>query len=60
MNEKLNEFINAIGMTTEIWIITYSSFQARGLSDEEAMKHTKEFMQSFLEVMLKYGKGDAT
>ena len=37
----LNELIKGIGMTTELWMITYGSFKKQKLSDEEAIEHTK-------------------
>ena len=41
MNEKTLEFINSIGIITEIWMVIYQAFLSRGMNQEEAMIHTK-------------------
>ena len=41
MNEKTLEFINSIGVITEIWMVIYQAFLSRGMNQEEAMIHTK-------------------
>lgn len=56
-NEQLNQFIQGIGMLTELHMITYQNFLAQKLTDEEALKHTKVFMASMLEVLMKSGGG---
>lgn len=45
MNEKALEFIQGLGMLTEVWFITYNSFKKQGLKDVEAFAHTREFMK---------------
>ena len=41
MNEKTLEFIKSIGVMTETWMVIYQAFLSRGISQEEAMTHTK-------------------
>lgn len=41
MNEKTIEFINSIGVMTETWMVIYQAFLSRGISQDEAMMHTK-------------------
>lgn len=41
MNEKTLEFINSIGVMTETWMVIYQAFLSRGISQDEAMMHTK-------------------
>lgn len=60
MNEQLTNFINGIGMLTEIWSITFNNFKKRGMNDEEAIKHTGAFMTSFTATMLNYGKEETS
>ena len=52
----LNELIKGIGMTTELWMITYGSFKKQKLSDEEAIEHTKACMSVILHEMMAAGK----
>lgn len=41
MNEKTLKFITSIGVMTETWMIIYQAFLSRGMSQEEAITHTK-------------------
>ena len=41
MNEKTLKFITSIGTMTEIWMVIYQAFLSRGMSQEEAIIHTK-------------------
>ena len=41
MNEKTLKFITSIGAMTEIWMVIYQAFISRGMSQEEAIIHTK-------------------
>ena len=52
----LNELIKGIGMTTELWMITYGSFKKQKLIDEEAIEHTKAYMSVILHEMMASGK----
>lgn len=54
-NDALEQFIQGIGMMTELHMITYQSFLSQHLTDEEALKHTKTFMTAMLEVLMKSG-----
>lgn len=58
MNENLKNFINAVGMLTETWSITFKGFKKQGMTDEEAIKHTSAFMSTFMAVLLNHGKED--
>lgn len=43
-NEKVNQIIQGIGVMTELWMITYNGFKSQGLTDDDAIGHTKAFM----------------
>lgn len=51
-SEQVNQLIQNIGMCTELWIITYTSFKRQGLSNEEATMHTKSFMSTMIEAFM--------
>lgn len=57
-NEQLKDFFNAIGATTEIWLIVYNSFRDGGMSEESAIEHTQAFMTAFMTSLFKNGKGE--
>ena len=57
-NEQLKDFFNAMGATTEIWLIVYNSFRDGGMSEESAIEHTQAFMTAFMTSMFKNGKGE--
>ena len=52
-NNALTELMQGIGMLTELWTITYKGFTAQGLSEAEAMMHTKGFMASMIDSITK-------
>lgn len=56
MNNQMNELIKAMGITVELWIMTYKNFKSRGFDDKEAMRHTTGFMEAFLGATLKSNK----
>ena len=45
MNEQVQQFLLGVGALTEMWIISYRGFIQQGLSDKEALEHTREFMK---------------
>ena len=51
-NDKVLEIIQSIGVMTDMWIITYRSFTEHGMSNDEAIMHTKALMSSILESAL--------
>ena len=51
-NDKILEIIQSIGVMTDMWIITYNSFMEHGMSNGEAIMHTKALMGSMLESAL--------
>ena len=57
-NEQLKDFFNAMGATTEIWLIVYSSFRDGGMAEESAIEHTQAFMTAFMTSLFKNGKGE--
>lgn len=57
-NEQLKDFFNAMGATTEIWLIVYNSFRDGGISEESAIEHTQAFMTAFMTSLFKNGKGE--
>lgn len=46
---QINQIIQGIGLMTEMYTITYQSFKKQGLSDEEAIKHTKAFISLMMD-----------
>lgn len=54
MNEKTLEFINSIGIMTEIWMVIYQAFLSRGMNQEEAMIHTKGLYETIFKIL--FGK----
>ena len=57
-NEQLKDFFNAMGATTEIWLIVYNSFRNSGMTEQSAIKHTQAFMTAFMISMCKDNKGE--
>lgn len=57
MNEHLEKFIQNMGLLCEEWTIIYRSFISQGLSEKEAMTHTKAFMATVLEDIRKNNGG---
>ena len=55
-SNMLNELIKAIGVMSELWMITYNSFKNMKLSDEEAMNHTKAYMSVIMHEVVSFGK----
>lgn len=47
--DQINQIIQGIGLMTEMYTITYQSFKKQGLSDEEAIKHTKAFISVMMD-----------
>ena len=56
--EQVSELIKNIGLCTELWIITYTSFKKQGLNNEEATIHTKAFMSTMFEAFLSSNGND--
>lgn len=52
-SNALTELMKGIGMLTELWTITYRGFTAQGLSEAEAMMHTKGFMAAMIDSITK-------
>lgn len=52
-NNALTELMQGIGILTELWTITYRGFTAQGLSEAEAMMHTKGFMAAMIDSITK-------
>ena len=48
-NDKILEIIQSIGVMTDMWIITYTSFMEHDMSSDEAIMYTKALMSSMLE-----------
>lgn len=55
-NDAVQELINGIGLMSELWIITYNSFRSHGMNDGEAMTHTREFMGTVVDTVMRMGK----
>lgn len=52
-SNALTELMKGIGMLTELWTITHRGFTAQGLSEAEAMMHTKGFMAAMIDSITK-------
>ena len=48
-NDMVNQLILGIGAMAEIWTVTFKSFINQGLTEPEAMEHTKALMSVILE-----------
>lgn len=55
MNDELKAFCNNMGVLIETWWLTYSKFRELGLSVDDALMHTKAFMESICKSSLGYG-----
>ena len=49
MNDKMNNFINNMGLLCETWLLTYHQFINHGLEHKAALEHTQSFMKTFME-----------
>lgn len=50
--DQVNQFIQNIGLMTEIYMITYSGFKKQGLNDRDALMHTKTLLSAMLETFM--------
>lgn len=57
-NEQLKDLFNALGATTEIWLIVYNGFRNSGMPEQSAIEHTQSFMTAFMTSILKNAKGE--
>lgn len=55
-NEQVNQIIQGIGTLTELWIITYSGFKRQGLSNDDAVIHTKALMSIMVDSFIEPNK----
>ena len=46
--DKLNSFINNVGVLCETWSVVYSNFISQGLEAKDALMHTQGFMSAFI------------
>ena len=51
-NDQINQIIQGVGLMTEMYTITYQSFKKQGLSDKEAIMHTKAFISVMINSVL--------
>lgn len=54
-SDQMEQFINGLGMLTEIWTITYQGFLHQGLNPVDAMTHTKAFMSVTIDSIIEAG-----
>ena len=57
-NNDLKKFLVSLGSLTEIWMFTYNNCKKQGLNEEDALKHTKAFMEVFSSEMLNGSDGE--
>ena len=50
----LDNLIKTFGAMTELWMIAYNGFRNQGLKPDEAMMHTREFMEVTIKSMIGY------
>lgn len=43
-NDELNKFLMSTNGAIELWMVIFNGFKAQGLCDDDALKHTKEFV----------------
>lgn len=53
----VENLIKTFGAMTEMWMIAYNGFRGQGLKPDEAMMHTREFMEVTIKTMMEY-KGE--
>lgn len=58
MNENLKQFIEGTGIMCETWIIMYNNFLKLGLTQKDALMHTREMMSVMYEAMTGNSNGD--
>lgn len=46
--DKMKEFMTGLGLITELWLAIYGSLISRGISQEEAIEHTKALISVYL------------
>lgn len=51
-SDRMKDFLTGVGLMTEIWMVTYNGFKKQGLTDQDALAHTKAFMTMAMESML--------
>lgn len=47
--DQVKQLIQNIGLMTEIYMITFSGFKKQGLSDKDALMHTKTLISAMIE-----------
>ena len=58
-NDQVNALIKGIGLMTELWMITYNGFKSQGLSNEDAIAHTKSLMSIMVGSIFENNGGEA-
>ena len=54
MDEKaIENLINGFGAMTELWIIAFKCFIEHGMTEQQAIAHTKAFTSSIVEQLMK-------
>lgn len=56
-NEQVNQLIQNLGMMTELWTIAFNGFVSQGLTENVALNHTKAFMSTMMEALIKPAGG---
>lgn len=60
MDSGFTNFMNNIGIMCETWWVTYKKFITMGLSHDDAIAHTKEFMAMMLAALPNNGDANGT
>ena len=47
-NDQITNLIQGIGTMTELYMITYQNFRKISSNEDEAMRHTKNFMAAMM------------
>lgn len=56
MNDDLKNFVNNIGILCETWALAYEKFIQMEYDNATALKHTREFMASFMSAAAQGGE----
>lgn len=59
-NDQVNQIIQGVGLMTELWSITFMNFKNQGMSDAEAITHTKALISIMMGSIMGMGDGEAT
>lgn len=51
-DDQLNNFIQGIGVFTDLWVLTYQNFKNHGMNDTDAVDNTKALMSVMIDSVI--------